>query len=73
MPCGSVASRLEQEVLSPKGDSDQPMTWDDVEQKAKKLGRPFFEPGKVEKLGAIVKGLDGTEKVDNLLHFLGHG
>jgi 2-methylcitrate dehydratase PrpD len=63
-------SRLEQEVLSPKGDSDQPMTWEDVEEKAKKLVRPFFETEKIEKLGAMVKGLDGTEKVDSMLHFL---
>jgi hypothetical protein len=47
------------------------MAWKDAEQKVKKLSRPFFEAEKVEKLGEIVKALDGMEKVDTLLHFLG--
>ena len=61
---------LDHEVLSPKGDADQPMTWEDLEQKVKKLGRPFFEPARVEQLSEMVQGLDKMEKVDSLLHFL---
>jgi len=62
--------RYEHEVLAPKGDSDQPMTWEDVEQKTKRLTRPFFDPTRVEKLGAFVKGLEPMGKVDALLRFL---
>jgi len=65
--------RFEHEVLSPRGDVDQPMTWEDVKQKLEKLGRPFFEPAKAEKLGEIIKGLDAMERVDNLLRFLQRG
>jgi 2-methylcitrate dehydratase PrpD len=62
--------RYEHEVLAPKGDSDQPMTWEDVEQKTKRLTRPFFDPARVETLGAFVKGLEPMGKVDALLHSL---
>ena len=62
--------RFEHEVLAPKGDSDQPMTWEDVEQKTKRLTRPFFGPARVEKLGAFIKGLEPRVKVDGLLHLL---
>ena len=65
--------RYEHEVLAPKGDSDQPMTWEEVEQKAKRITRPFFDPGRVEKLGAFVEGLESMVKVDGLLHFLNVG
>jgi 2-methylcitrate dehydratase PrpD len=62
--------RYEHEVLAPKGDSDQPMTWEDVEQKTKRLTGPFFDPARVETLGAFVKGLEPMGKVDALLHSL---
>jgi 2-methylcitrate dehydratase PrpD len=62
--------KYEQEVLAPKGDSDQPMTWEDVEQKTKRLTRPFFGPTRVEKLGSFVEGLGPVGKVDALLRFL---
>lgn len=54
-------------VLAPHGDSDQPMTWEAVEQKAKRLTRRFFDPARIEKLGALVKKVEATEKVDALL------
>ena len=60
----------EQEVLSPRGDADQPMTWEDVEQKAKRISRRFFDPERVAKLGAAVKGLDSMGRVDPLVHLL---
>jgi 2-methylcitrate dehydratase PrpD len=62
--------RYKHEVLAPKGNSDQPMTWEDVELKTKRLTRPFFDPSIVEKLGALVKSLEPTAKVDALLRFL---
>jgi len=65
--------RHEHEVLAPQGDSDQPMTWEDVEQKAKRISRRFFDPARVEKLGAAVKGLDRMGKVDSLVHLLHRG
>jgi len=64
--------KFEHEVLSPRGDVDQPMTWEDAEQKLKRLGRPFFDTARIMKLGDLVKGLNGMKKVDDLLHFL-HG
>jgi 2-methylcitrate dehydratase PrpD len=65
--------RYEHEVLSPKGDEDQPMTWEDAKQKAKRIGRRFFDAARIERLGAAVKGLDGMEKVDSLLQLLHRG
>jgi 2-methylcitrate dehydratase PrpD len=65
--------KYEQEVLAPLGDSDQPMTWEDVEQKAKRIGRRFFDPSKIDKLGACVKGLDNMKKIDSLLDLLTRG
>jgi 2-methylcitrate dehydratase PrpD len=63
----------EHEVLSPRGDSDQPMSWEDAEEKAGRIGRRFFDPEKIDKLGAAVKGLERMEKVDSLLHLLRQG
>ncbi len=63
-------NRFEHEVLSPKGDVDQPMSWEDVEQKLERLCRPFFDPAKIAKLREYTDGLDGAEKVDDLFHFL---
>jgi 2-methylcitrate dehydratase PrpD len=62
----------EHEVLSPRGDADQPMTWEDVEQKGKRISRRFFDPSKIDKLGACVKGLEKMEKIDSLLGLLTH-
>jgi 2-methylcitrate dehydratase PrpD len=62
--------RYEQEVLAPKGDFDQPMSWDDVAKKMRRLTRPFFDPATVEELGAFVKGLEMAAKVDALFRFL---
>ena len=62
--------RYEHEVLAPHGDSDQPMTWEAVEQKAKRLTRRFFDPARIENLGALVKKVESMEKVDALLHLL---
>jgi 2-methylcitrate dehydratase PrpD len=61
---------VEHEVLSPKGDSDEPMTWEDAEQKAKRIGRRFFDPARIEKMRAAVKGLEGMERGDDLLQLL---
>ncbi len=63
----------EHEVLAPQGDSDQPMTWEGVEQKMKRISRQFFDASKIEKLGACVKGLEKMERVDNLLQILQRG
>lgn len=62
--------RYEHEVMAPQGDSDQPMTWEDIEQKTKRITRGFFDPSKIEKLSACVKGLESMEKVDPLLDIL---
>jgi 2-methylcitrate dehydratase PrpD len=72
---GKIALRVdgrkyEHEVLAPRGDSDQPMTWEEVEEKAKRISRPFFNPSRIEKLGAYVKGLEKMEKIDGLLDLL---
>ncbi len=72
---GKIALRVdgkkyEHEVLAPKGDSDQPMTWEEAEEKAKRISRRFFDPLKIEKLGACVKGLEKMEKIDSLLELL---
>ena len=34
------------------------------EQKAKRISRRFFDPSKIEKLGAYVKGLEKMEEID---------
>jgi 2-methylcitrate dehydratase PrpD len=60
----------EHEVLAPQGDSDQPMTWEAVEEKVKRISRRFFNPSKIERLGACVKGLEKMKKIDGLLDLL---
>jgi 2-methylcitrate dehydratase PrpD len=62
--------RYDLEVLTPRGDSDHPMTWEDVEEKTKRITRRFVDPANITKLGASVKGLDLMERVDTLLHLL---
>jgi 2-methylcitrate dehydratase PrpD len=64
--------RYDHEVLAPKGDSDQPLTWEEVEEKAKRISRRFFYPTKIERLGACIKGLDKMEKIGALLDLLGN-
>jgi 2-methylcitrate dehydratase PrpD len=59
--------KYEHEVLAPKGDTDQPMTWEDVEQKWKRAIRRSGEPRQVEELGTRVKELSGKKKADELL------
>jgi 2-methylcitrate dehydratase PrpD len=59
--------RYEHEVLAPRGDSDQPMTWEEVEEKLKKISRTFFSASKIERLSECVKGLDKMEKIDSLM------
>jgi len=68
----AAGKSYEHEVLSPRGDADQPMTWEDVEQKAKRISRRFFDPSKIDKLGSYVKGLEKMEKIDGLLGLLTH-
>ena len=41
-----------------------------MEQKAKRISRRFFDPWKIDKLGACVKGLEKMEKIDGLLGLL---
>ncbi len=64
--------RYEHEVLAPRGDSDQPMTWQEVEEKMKRISRRFFDPSRIEKLGACVKGLEKMEKIEGLLDLVIH-
>ena len=59
--------RYEHEVMAPQGDSDQPMTWEDIEQKTKRITHRFFDPEKIAELSACVKSLESIEKVDTLL------
>jgi hypothetical protein len=46
------------------------MTWEEVEAKAKRISRRFFDPSKIDKLAALVKGLDKMKKIDSLLDLL---
>ncbi len=62
--------RYEYEVMAPKGDIDQPMTWEDVENKTKQITRPFFDSSKVEELSTCVKSLESMERVDTLINIL---
>ena len=62
--------RFEHEVMAPKGDTDQPMTWEDAEQKWKRAIRRSGEPGQIERLKEAVKGLTSTKKMDDLLQTL---
>jgi 2-methylcitrate dehydratase PrpD len=62
--------RFEHEVLAPKGDTDEPMTWEDVEQKWKRAIRQSGESGQIERLKEVVKGLNGTKRADELCRVL---
>jgi len=62
----AAGKTYEHEVLSPRGDLDQPMTWEDVEEKAKRIGGRFFDPARIEKLASAVKDLEKMDRVDDL-------
>jgi 2-methylcitrate dehydratase PrpD len=66
----SAGKSLEHEVLSPRGDTADPMTWADVEQKWKRAGRHTVEPKRIEELQRKVKEIDEAKKVDGLLRTL---
>ena len=57
----------EQEVLTPKGDPNQPMSWNDVQEKLKRLNRSVLAPSEVEKLGDAVKRLKSSQSVEDLM------
>jgi len=59
--------RYDHEVLSPRGDADQPMGWEDVERKLRLAIRRPFEPARIEVLKGRVKELRGAKKIDDLL------
>jgi 2-methylcitrate dehydratase PrpD len=65
--------RYEQEVLSPKGDADQPMTWDDVDRKLKLATRRTVEPKRIDRLRELVTQLDETKRLDGLIAPLSPG
>ena len=65
--------RYEQEVLSPKGDADQPMTWDDVDRKLKLATRQMVEPKRIDRLRELVRELDETKRLDGLITPLSPG
>jgi 2-methylcitrate dehydratase PrpD len=65
--------RYEQEVLSPKGDADQPMTWDDVDRKLKLATRRTVEPKRIDRLRELVWQLDETKRLDGLITPLSPG
>jgi 2-methylcitrate dehydratase PrpD len=65
--------RYEQEVLSPKGDADQPMTWDDVDRKLKLATRRTVEPKRIDRLRELVTQLDATKRLDGLIAPLSPG
>ena len=60
----------EHEVLAPKGDPDQPLTWEDVARKIERLTCRFFEPAEMEALGAAIKALDGTTNLEAFFNAL---
>ena len=62
--------RYEHEVMSPRGDSDQPMTWEDIEQETKRITGKFFDPARIDKLGACIRSLEAMQKLDTLLDIL---
>ncbi len=69
--CLRVAGRqCEHEVLTPKGDADQPMTWEDVQQKWKLAGRRSVGRGQVEALSERVRELEHALKLDDLVRAL---
>jgi 2-methylcitrate dehydratase PrpD len=57
----------EQEVLTPRGDSNQPMGWNDVQEKLKRLNRSVLAPSEVEKLGDAVRRLKSARSVGDLM------
>jgi 2-methylcitrate dehydratase PrpD len=63
----------EEEILSPKGDADQPMTWDDVDRKLKLATRQTVEPKRIDRLRELVMELDETKRLDGLIAPLSPG
>jgi 2-methylcitrate dehydratase PrpD len=63
----------EHEVFSPKGDTDQPMVWDDVDRKLKLTTRQTVEPERIDRLREMVKGLDETKRLDGWITPLSPG
>jgi len=62
--------RFEHEVLAPKGDTDDPMTWEEVERKWKRALRRPGGADQIEGLKKAVMSLKGAAKVDDLLRAL---
>jgi len=62
--------RFEHEVLAPKGDADDPMTWEEVERKWKRALRRPGGADQIEGLKKAVMSLKGAAKVDDLLRAL---
>jgi 2-methylcitrate dehydratase PrpD len=63
----ALGRTYEQTVLTPKGDSNQPMGWNDVQEKIKRLNRSVLAPSEVEKLGDAVKTLKSSQLVEDLI------
>lgn len=59
--------KYEHEVLSPKGDADRWMGWEDVERKWKLAAGRTVGPGKIDELRTRVKELGRNGKLDDLL------
>ncbi len=69
--CLRIGGRqYEHEVLTPRGDADQPMTWNDVEQKWKLAGRRTVGSSRVEALSGRVRELEHALKMDDLMRVI---
>jgi 2-methylcitrate dehydratase PrpD len=62
--------KYEHEVLSPKGDSDQPMGWDDVENKITRIIKGKKEYKKIEELKNAIKNLNESSDIKKFFSLL---
>lgn len=62
--------RYEHEVLTPKGDSENPMTWEDVEEKIRRITRGRIDYKRIEGLKNLVNNLNSSSDLKELLWVL---
>jgi 2-methylcitrate dehydratase PrpD len=65
-----TGGRYQHEVIAPKGDSEQPMTWEEVEDKIERFTHRFLENTRIKEMKFFVKDLDRMESLDGLLRAL---
>lgn len=62
--------RYEHEVLSPKGDFENPMSWEDVEDKIKKITRQKIGSKRIERLKNFIKNIEASSDLGELVSLL---